>query len=203
MFSRVIWNKIIVKTIRSWKILSRRFTYNVISTVTIVYTYFYSLAFSIHSHGTTKILEESPSNEQSEVWIPNHKSRKISRGYQTRKQERRPPSMSDGTNQSRLRGSDWEKIADHFRASSENVGDIKKASKGPSKTESSSKCSDPTWLRSHRKQTSNFIQRNERIRAGNFRASSGNGGHKKNRKWNPQDWRGLLKVSPKVQGFLE
>ena len=48
--SRVFWNTIIVKTIRSWTTLSREFTYKWISTINILHTYFYFLTFSVHSH---------------------------------------------------------------------------------------------------------------------------------------------------------
>ena len=68
----------------------------------------------------------------------------------------------DGTNQARSRRSKWETFVDHFGASSENVRDITKASKGPSRTESSIKWPDLTWLRIQRKQTSNLLRKNRK-----------------------------------------
>ena len=56
MFSCVFRNTIIVKTIRSWKPLSREFTYKVISTVNIVHTYFSFLTLYVHSHLLQRIL---------------------------------------------------------------------------------------------------------------------------------------------------
>ena len=51
-FSCLFINTMIVKTINSWKPLSREFTYKVINTANIVHPYFSLIALSVHSHST-------------------------------------------------------------------------------------------------------------------------------------------------------
>ena len=56
-FSCLFINTMIVKTINSWKPLSREFTYKVISTANIVHTYFSLLKISVHSQALAKIVD--------------------------------------------------------------------------------------------------------------------------------------------------
>ena len=88
------------------------------------------------------------------------------------------------------------KFADHLRDSSKSVGDIKKLSKEPSRTDPPRKCPYQIWLRSRREQTSNLCRKNGRKLSWNFRSFSQNGGHKKTES-------GTLKIGAETKGYAE